>query len=155
VAASDADMLSAGKRESTEVNCLMFVPCILRHSWNNQHYALTFTTHLFYIQSPTCFGSSLRSSGSFMDLSELLEIQSNRWYIIYEGWSKSFQTDAVKIIKLTIRPIGRRHPRSCSLPNVETGPTVSCIFATLPGSPFLSLTGIIKYVWVYKQWVGL
>ena len=57
---------------------------------------------------------------------------------IYVGWSKSFQTDAVKIIKLTIRPIGRCHPRSSSLPNVITGPTVSSVFGTLPGSPFLS-----------------
>jgi hypothetical protein len=58
--------------------------------------------------------------------------------IIYEGVSKIFLTDAVKIIKLTTRPIGRHHPRSSSLPHVETGPTVSCIFGTLPGSPFLS-----------------
>jgi hypothetical protein len=52
--------------------------------------------------------------------------------------SKIFRTDAVKIIKLTIRPIGRHHPRSSSLPHVDTGPTVSSIFGTLPGSPFLS-----------------
>ena len=56
----------------------------------------------------------------------------------YEGWSKIFRTDAVKIIKLSIRPIGRRHPRSSSLPHVDTGPTVSFIFGTLPWSPFLS-----------------
>jgi hypothetical protein len=30
---------------------------------------------LFYILAPTCFGSSLPSSGSFLDPSELLEIQ--------------------------------------------------------------------------------
>ena len=60
---------------------------------------------------------------------------SSEWY---EGWSKIFQTDAVKIIKLTIRPIGRRHPWNSSLPHVDTGPTVSSIFGTLPGSPFLS-----------------
>ena len=51
--------------------------------------------------------------------------------------SKIFWTDAVKIVKLTIRPIGRRHPRSSSLPHVDTGPTIS-IFGTLPGGPFLS-----------------
>jgi hypothetical protein len=56
----------------------------------------------------------------------------------YEGLSKIFRTDAVKIIKLTTRPIGRHHPRSNSLPHVDTGPTVSSIFGTLPGRPFLS-----------------
>jgi hypothetical protein len=51
-----------------------------------------------------------------------------------QGVFKIFWTDAVKIMKLTIRPIGRHHPRSSSLPHVDTGPTVSSIF----GSPFLS-----------------
>jgi hypothetical protein len=55
----------------------------------------------------------------------------------YGGVSKIFRTDAVKIIKLAIRPVGRHHPRSSSLPHVDTGPTVS-ISGTLPGSPFLS-----------------
>jgi hypothetical protein len=40
-----------------------------------QHYALICTTPLFYALAPTCFGSSLPSSGSFLDPSELLEIQ--------------------------------------------------------------------------------
>jgi hypothetical protein len=44
-------------------------------SRNNEHYALICTTSLFYILAPTCFGSSLPSSGSFLDTSELLEIQ--------------------------------------------------------------------------------
>jgi hypothetical protein len=54
---------------------LMFIPCIIRHSRNNQHYELIFTTPLFYILAPTCFESSLPPSGSFLDPSELLEIQ--------------------------------------------------------------------------------
>ena len=58
--------------------------------------------------------------------------------LTYEGWSKIFRTDAVKIIKLTISPISRRHPRSSSLQHVDTSPTFSFIFGTLPGSPFLS-----------------
>ena len=37
---------------------------------------------------------------------------------VYKVVSKIFRTDSVKIVKLTIRPIGRRHPRSCSLPHV-------------------------------------
>jgi hypothetical protein len=52
--------------------------------------------------------------------------------------SKIFETDAVKIVKLTIRPIGHRHPRSSSLPHVDTGPIVYSIFGTLPGGSFLS-----------------
>jgi hypothetical protein len=53
----------------------MFVPCIIGCSRNNQQYALICTTPLFYILAPTCFGSSLPSSGSFLDPSDLLEIQ--------------------------------------------------------------------------------
>jgi len=56
----------------------------------------------------------------------------------YEVVSKIFWTDAVKIVKLIIRHIGRRHPRSSSLVHIDTSPTVSSIFGTLPGSPFLS-----------------
>jgi hypothetical protein len=33
------------------------------------------TTPLIYILAPTCFGSNLPSSGSYLDPSELLEIQ--------------------------------------------------------------------------------
>jgi hypothetical protein len=60
----------------------MFVPYIIRRSRNNQHYALICTTALFYILAATCFGSSLPSSGSFLDPSELLEIQ-NKWVEYY------------------------------------------------------------------------
>jgi hypothetical protein len=49
---------------------------------NNQHYALNCTTPLFNILAPTCFGSSLPSSGSFLDASELLEIQTE-WVVYY------------------------------------------------------------------------
>jgi hypothetical protein len=57
---------------------------------------------------------------------------------LYKGVSKIFWTDTVNIIKLIIRPIGRHHPRSISLPHVNTGPTFSSTFRTLPGSPFQS-----------------
>jgi hypothetical protein len=54
----------------------MFVPCIIiKRSGNNQHYELICTTPLFYILVTTCFGISLPSSGSFLDPSELTEIQ--------------------------------------------------------------------------------
>jgi hypothetical protein len=42
----------------------MFVPCTARRSINNQHYTLKYIIPLFNIQAPTCFGSSLSSSGS-------------------------------------------------------------------------------------------
>jgi hypothetical protein len=44
-------------------------------SRNDHQYALICTTPLFYILAPTCFANSLPSSGSFLDPSELLEIQ--------------------------------------------------------------------------------
>jgi hypothetical protein len=66
----------------------MFVPCIIRRSRNNQHYALIFTTPLFYILAPTCFSSSLPSSGSFLDPSELLEMQIE-WVVFYKEAKKS------------------------------------------------------------------
>jgi hypothetical protein len=53
----------------------MFVPCVIRRSRNNQLYALICTTPLFYVLAATCFGSSLPSSGSFLDPSGLPEIQ--------------------------------------------------------------------------------
>jgi hypothetical protein len=66
--------------------------------------------------------------------------------------SKIFWTD-VKIIKLTIRPIGRHHPRRSSLPHVDTGPTVSSIFGTLPVSPFLSQCPALSAIRPgYPQW---
>jgi hypothetical protein len=43
---------------------LMFVPCIIRRSRNNQHNAQICTNALLYILAATCFGSSLPSSGS-------------------------------------------------------------------------------------------
>jgi hypothetical protein len=49
----------------------MFVPCIIRRSRNNQHCTLVCTTPLFCILAP-CFGSSLPSSGSLLDPSEVV-----------------------------------------------------------------------------------
>jgi hypothetical protein len=62
-------------------------------------------------------------------------LQDTRVYPKYSG-------HAVKIIKFTIRLIGRHHPRCSSLPHVDTGPTVP-IFGTLPGSPLLSMSSIL------------
>jgi hypothetical protein len=39
---------------------------------NDQQYVVISTFPLFYVLAPTCFGSSLPSSGSFLDPSELL-----------------------------------------------------------------------------------
>jgi hypothetical protein len=48
---------------------------IYKCSRNSQHYALICTTPLFDILASTCFGSTLPSSGSFLDPSELPEIK--------------------------------------------------------------------------------
>ena len=77
-----------------------------------------------------------RAFGSYVLDQDILNLKWNA--TIEEVVYKISRTDAVKIVKLTIRPIDRRHPRSSSLPHVDTGPTVSSIFGTLPGSPFLS-----------------
>jgi hypothetical protein len=52
-----------------------FVNRSARRSINNQHNALNYITSLFNIQAPTCFGSSLPSSGSLSVPYELLEMQ--------------------------------------------------------------------------------
>jgi hypothetical protein len=62
-------------RFQLNLNFIIFRPCIIRRSRNNQHYALICTTPLFYILAPTYFGSSLPSSGSFLDPFEMLDIQ--------------------------------------------------------------------------------
>jgi hypothetical protein len=64
------------------------------------------------------------------------------WHVVV---SKIFRTDAVKIIKFTIRPIGPHRPGSSSLPHVDTGPTVSSIFGMLPGTPFLSECQVVSF----------
>jgi hypothetical protein len=55
--------------------------------------------------------------------------------IVWDGVSKILRTYAVKFIKLTIRTICHHHPRSSSLPHLDTGPTGPFIFGT---RPFLS-----------------
>jgi hypothetical protein len=54
---------------------LMFVPCIIRRSRNDQQYAHICTTALFYIPAPTCFGSSVPSSESFWIHLSYMKIQ--------------------------------------------------------------------------------
>jgi hypothetical protein len=52
-----------------------YFPNIINTSINSQHHAPICTNSLFYILAPTCFSSSLPSSGSFLYPSELLQIQ--------------------------------------------------------------------------------
>jgi hypothetical protein len=54
---------------------LMFVLCIIRHSRNNQYNTQICTTALLYILAPTCFGSSLPSSGGFWIRLSYVKIQ--------------------------------------------------------------------------------
>jgi hypothetical protein len=78
-----SDNIDRKKRMSgTEFFTLMFVQGVDRRSRNAQHYALVFTATLFYILVHTCFGSSLPSSRSFLDPSELLEIQI-QWVVYH------------------------------------------------------------------------
>jgi hypothetical protein len=55
----------------------MSVPCNIRRSRNNQHYAQICTTGLFYILAPTCFGSSLPLSESFWICPSYMKTQFN------------------------------------------------------------------------------
>jgi hypothetical protein len=68
-------VLSRWKAVSIVRQCLMFIPSINWRIIKNQQYALICNTPLFYMLAATCFGSSLPSSGSVLDPSELLEIQ--------------------------------------------------------------------------------
>jgi hypothetical protein len=53
----------------------MLVPCIVRRSRNNQHYSQIYITALFSTLAPSCFGSSLPSSGSFWIRLSYMKIQ--------------------------------------------------------------------------------
>jgi hypothetical protein len=53
----------------------MFLPCIIRRSIKNQHCAQIYTTDLFHMLGPACFGSSLQSSGSFWIRVSYMKIQ--------------------------------------------------------------------------------
>jgi hypothetical protein len=64
---------------------LMLIPCIIRRIRNGQQYELICNIPLLYILAPTCFGSSLPSSGSFFNPSELLEIQIETTTIRHTG----------------------------------------------------------------------
>jgi hypothetical protein len=71
-----------GARYLPKIRYLIFLPRIIRHSRNNQRYALNCTTPFFYVLAPTCFSSSLPSSGSLLDPSELLEKQI-KWVVYH------------------------------------------------------------------------
>jgi hypothetical protein len=77
VFSSERAVKSSNVMLNVTTNCgsLVFVPCIIRRSRNNQHYELICTTALFTILAPTCLGTSVPSSGSFVDPPELLEMQ--------------------------------------------------------------------------------
>jgi hypothetical protein len=63
-ATSSITILSVSDRKQKLIQVyLMSVPCIIRRSRNNQHYAQICTTALSCMLAPTCFRSSLPSSG--------------------------------------------------------------------------------------------
>jgi hypothetical protein len=53
----------------------MFVPCIIRRSRNNQHDTQIYTTAVFYMLAPTCFGRSMPSSERFWICLSYVKIQ--------------------------------------------------------------------------------
>jgi hypothetical protein len=75
----------------TVINVIEFSVRIIRRSRNDQHYALICTTPLYCILAPTCFSSSLPSSGSFLDPSKLFEVQIE-WVVYAVSW-KAQQTE--------------------------------------------------------------
>jgi hypothetical protein len=56
-------------------NSLVFTLCVIRRITKFQQCALICTILIFHVLAPKCFGSSLPSSGSFLDPPKLLEIQ--------------------------------------------------------------------------------
>jgi hypothetical protein len=66
----------AGNKARYNVSDRYYFLCNIRCNTNNQHCALICTTPLFYLMAPTCFSSSLPSSGNFLDTDELPEIQT-------------------------------------------------------------------------------
>jgi hypothetical protein len=73
----------------------MFVPCIIRRSRNNQHNAQICTAALFYMLAPTCFGSSLPSSGSFWIHLRYVKIQIDMvvYHIMLVKWPEPRHSD--------------------------------------------------------------
>jgi hypothetical protein len=75
------DLLYIALWKASTCNICMFVivgcecKCINVCSRNNQRYAQICTTALFYMLAPTCFGSSLPSSGSFWIRLSYMKIQ--------------------------------------------------------------------------------
>jgi hypothetical protein len=79
----------------------------------------------------------------------ILEVMKNKHGSLEQGYLYEvvfniFWTDTVKITKLTISPVGCRHPQS-SLPHVDTGLTATSIFGTLTRSPFPLVSRTLQF----------
>jgi hypothetical protein len=83
----------------------MFIPCIVRLSRNNQQYALIYTAALFYILAPTCFDSSLPSSGSFQICLSDMKIQIDLvvYHIMLVKWP---ECQSVVVPSMTLQHTG-------------------------------------------------
>jgi hypothetical protein len=125
--------VSSDLRHSVSYHLLLHI--YQARDWYNQYF--TQTAHTF--ASPDLVRQIMSHPAQTIRLSVFMSLKRLRRAEV-RGVSKIFRTDAVKIIKLAIIPIGNHHPRSSSLPHVHTGPTVSSISGTLPGSPFLSVS---------------
>jgi hypothetical protein len=82
---TDSGYKSDTKHKSQVLRCLMFVPCIIRHSREQPtlHRIVPLLYSIHWL--PTCFGSSLPASGSILDPSGLLERQIKQviYHIMY------------------------------------------------------------------------
>jgi hypothetical protein len=76
-----------------QTDSLMFVPCILEvvEMINDMHWL--YHSFILYILTPTCFGSSLPSSGSFLDPSELPELQME--WVVYMKYTTEKESACV------------------------------------------------------------
>jgi hypothetical protein len=112
-------------RRQSFIALFMFCwPCISIYARNE-----TNLTH--YWSSVYSVTILLRVSGLLVALHQ--ELTTYICICTYTWWNpKCSGLTAVKIIKLTTRSIGRHHPRSSSLPHVDTGPTrPNCEFRVL------------------------
>jgi hypothetical protein len=74
---------------------LIFVPCIIRRSRNNQHNSQVCSTALFHMLTPTYFGISLPSSGSYWIRLSYVKMQID--VVVYLKYS--FITDKNQCVK--------------------------------------------------------
>jgi hypothetical protein len=90
------------------------ITIILVCSRNDQQYALICTTPLFYILAPTCFGSSLPSSGTFLNPSDLFGIQIE-WVVYHISCGYVTCVRVVVVPSVVLPSCAEKHNTQCDL----------------------------------------